>query len=157
MSVVDARQAELVAVEEFVPGARVLTELATVLDGEWFFNDERILNMAKVTKTRNVEEDLVGDSKPGKKAKVGAKAKAPKAAAKKAGPTRQAWKDTQRIKLVNKDYAPRDGSQADKVMKLLTKSATIGDYKKARKKAGLGDTVGGVLPSLVKAGHFKVI
>lgn len=159
-SVDGARQAELTEVEEFVPGARVLVELATVLDGEWYFNDERRLNMATVKKAaaRNVADDLIGGStKKSDKAKGKPAPKGKPAAAKKSTESRSGYKDTQRIKILKASTEFKAGSRNAEVFEMLKKSATIGDYRKARKKKLGDDKVGSVLGTLVKKGVVKVL
>jgi len=150
-------QAVLLEVEEFVPGAKVLTELATVLDGEWYFNDERRLNMAKVVKAakRNVEEDLIGGSskKADKKTKVAAKKEAKGKPGRKAG---GGYQDDQRIKILKPKMEFKDGSNNAVVFEMMKKAGTIGAYKKARLKKFGKDDVGGVLSKMVREGIVAV-
>ena len=158
-----AKQAELFEVEEFVPGARTLYHLASVLDGEWIFNDEERLNMPKVAAaSRNVAEDLIGDGKPGKgKGKVDKKVtKVMKAKGNKKGTSpvgRSPYTDDQRIKVLKPKTEYREGTNNAKLFALVQKSGTIGAFKKARSRGGFGDSgVGGFFGSLVKDGIVKV-
>jgi hypothetical protein len=150
---VGSEHAEVLAVDELIPGSIVVTKLATVLVGEWFIHNEEI-TMAKVKEVK----------KNGAKIAKGAKEKAAldellgSGKSKKAATTRKSFEDGQRIKVLKKyDGTPREGSNLALSLGVLKHNITIGDWNKARAKAGVENVGFGYLHKLVNEGYVKVV
>lgn len=160
---------ELAKVEEVAGGVPVTIPLAMMAFGMWIINgNQKELTMAKVKesangKSRDVEGDLLGVTKPrGKKAaELAAKGTAAqKKAAKAVGaaPPRRArtlFEDGQRLKKVG-DRNTRPESNVGKVISLLKPNMTFAEFSKAIEKSKLPFKPSGILSFLVKDGVVQV-
>lgn len=163
-----SEQAELLSIDEPIPGAVVETKLADIIVGEWLICDTtKELTMAKVkdvkknTSRKAVLDELLGDPvRKGKKEKKPVKAAKPaKKASKGGGGARNAaFEADQRIKVLKKyDKTPREGSNLDLSLGVLKNNMTVGDWNKARAKAGVENVGFGYLHMLVNDGYVKVV
>jgi hypothetical protein len=103
---------------------------------------------AKSTKTaRNVAHDLIGDDKPSRKAK------AKKSAVKKVA--RNQYDDDAKIKIV-KEREVREGTTAAKMWEMVKKAKTVGQLRQMRKRARMGDDLGGFFGGFVRDRNIRV-
>jgi hypothetical protein len=165
----DAEHAELLAIDEPIPNEVIETRLASVLFGEWYIHDTTELTMAKVkevkkngakmakeAKSKAALDELLGSPKKGVKGAKPVKGKTDKAPKERA--SRATYENSQKIKVLKKyDKEPRDGSNLALSLGVMKPGITIGDWNKARAKAGVENVGFGYLNMLVKGGYVKVV
>lgn len=168
----DAERADLLAIDEPIPDEVIETKLASILFGEWYIHDETELTMAKVkevkkngakiakdAKSKAALDELLGNPKSGK-GKGGKDSKPAKGgkAPPKERASRATYANDQKIKILKKyDKEPREGSNLALSLGVLKPGITIGDWNKARAKAGVENVGFGYLNMLVKGGYVKVV
>jgi hypothetical protein len=130
--------------------AKAIAEVVKVVEAEAAKGKGAKATKGKATKGKATK----GKATKGKATKG---AKATKGKAKGArGPNVRQYGDDAKLVLANGPLTAREGSYLAKVYGLVNKAKTVGAYRAAREKAGLGDNIGGVLGMLLRKGAVTI-